>query len=395
MRLPVWYETGLNHSVERGEMSMALNESVASLSLENFLPKDGAAEVSLGELYKALDRLVNTAVSKRNINPNELVRVVDNGKVSWITARQAQRYLESDAQSGDGLREKVERALKGDARILHQELRVLLAIAAGTFENLNDEGLIDEKEEERIRLSIRRRESEISDTFTQLYEVEGRISAARARQPLIAEYENRMGQLLNLQSQGKMDEARELARYLAMEKKKYVLMSHAIEPDVYTAYFHRLNAQKTRKKTLNLQQNLCQKKEGAIGLRIDQLHARMETIENRINLADTTTATDPTQAEIALRAKEELLLANHEIKQASDQLAAVQTETQVLVKQEKEAQMVIEHIATNVLKDQELAIDVESQVKNIEQRRKSQPTKPPEKPKTELRGRMATTERHQ
>ena len=46
MRLPVWYETGLNHSVERGEMSMALNESVASLSLENFLPKDGAAEVS-------------------------------------------------------------------------------------------------------------------------------------------------------------------------------------------------------------------------------------------------------------------------------------------------------------------------------------------------------------
>jgi len=338
---------------------------------------------------------VNTAASKRNINPNELVRVVDNGKVSWISAQQAQLYLQSDAQSTDGLREKVERALKGDARILHQELRVLLAITAGTFENLNAEGLFDEKEQEKIRPSIQRRESEISDTFTQLYEVEGRISSIRARQPLIAEYEERMGRLLNLQSEGRIEEARELARYLATEKKKYVLMSRAIEPDVNTAYFHRLNAQKTRKKTLNLQQNLCQKKEGAIGLRIDQLQTKMETIEDQINRAEMTEATDPTQAEIALRAKEELLLADHEIQEANHQLAAVQTENKVLEKQEKEAQMVIEHIATNVLKDKELAIDVQAQVKDIEQRRRSQPTKPIERPKTEGRGRMATTERHQ
>ena len=372
---------------------MALENDFAALSLENLLPKDGA-EVSLDTLYTSLERLVTQEAAKRNTNPNELVRVVNNGKVTWITAQQAQLYLkaDSDGNEKETLRNNVERALKGEARLLHQELRVLLAITSGTFENLSGQGLIDEKEAERIRPSIRRRESEIGDTFSELYDVENRISMARERQPLIGEYETRMGQLLNFQQEGKMDQARELAQQLAMDKRKYILLSRSMEPDVNTAYFHRLNAQKTRKKTLNLQQTLCMKKEGAIGLRIDNLQSKVQTIEQQLAQAEETQATDAAQAEILHKAKEELVKTDQEIQQANNLLVAVQGETKILKKQEKETDGVIQHIATNVLKDQELTVDVQAQVQNISQRRKSQPAPTP-KPKQSKHIRMATTER--
>ncbi|MFH1740449.1 MAG: hypothetical protein ABIH23_15680 [bacterium] len=373
---------------------MALEDNIGSLSLDNLLPKDGG-DVSLDTLYKALDRLVASEAAKCNVNANDLVRVVHDGEVTWITAQQARLYLQSDSEQQDGqaLRDNVERALKGEARILHQELRVLLAIATGTFQNLQSQGLIDEKESGRIKPSISRREEEIKETFSQLYEVEERIRSARRRQPLIGEYEQRMGQLLNFQSEGKMTEARELAQQLAMDKKKYVLVSRALEPDVKTSYYHRLDAQKTRKKTLNLQQTLCLKKEGAISLHIGQLESQMKTIEEQLDRAQDVQATDSAQAEIVHKAKEQLAKTDEQIQQASSQLEAVKSETQVLQKQEKETDQVIEHIAANVLQEQEFTVDVQSQVKNIEQRRKSQPAAPVSKPKTGSSVRMATSDR--
>lgn len=374
---------------------MIEEDNVGSLSLERL--KGNPGEVSLDRLYEVLDQLITSEAQKQNTSPNELIRVVHNGKVTWVTAQQAGLYLRSDSadEEEEQLRDNVERALKGHAKLLHQELWVLLAIAQGTFKDLRNQGLFESQEARKIEPSLRRREDEIRDTFTQLYEVEGRIAAARERQPLLAEYEARMGQLLNLQQVGKLDEARTLAIQLAAGKKRYVLLSRVLEPDVNTAYFYRLNSQKTKKKILTVQQTMCLKKEGSLGLHIEELQSHMETVKGQMAHAEATMAGDATQAEIISKAQDKLLKTDQEMQQVHGELHAVKAEARVLRKQAKETDMVIEHIATDILKDPSISVDVQSQVRSIEQRRKQQPVKAPSAPKRTGGIRMSTVDRRQ
>ncbi len=373
---------------------MGQEEAIGSLAMEELL-KAGGTDAPLERLYATLNQIVTSETAKRDINPNELVRIVHGGKVTWVTARQAELYLQSDSsdQESQQLRANVERALKGEARIIHQELRVLLALAQGTFRKQADEGLLAKEESERIEPSLRRRDYEISDTFEQLSEVEQRITAARQRQPIIAEYEQRMGKLLNLQQEGKMDEARQVAVQLAADKKKYVLLSRAIEPDVNTSYYYRLGAQKIKKKILNVQQTLCHKQEGALEGQIHDLRSHINEVKQQMADAESSAGTDPTQSEIVEKAQTELEKTSQEIQEAANELQAVRTENKVLQKQEKETEEVIQHVAANVLQDKELAVDVQSQVKSLENRRKLQPQKAPAAKQAGNKIRMATADR--
>jgi len=373
---------------------MGQEETIGSVQMQDLL-KAGGVEASLNRLYATLDQLITSEAAKKDVNPNELVRIVHDGKVTWVTAQQAELYLKSDSSDEENrkLRANVERALKGESRIIHQELRVLLALAQGMFRKQSDEGLLAKEETERIGPSLQRRDYEIKDTFEQLSDVEQRITAARERQPLIADYEQRMGKLLNLQQAGQMDEARKIAAELAADKKKYILLSRALEPDVNTSYYYRLGAQKIKKKILNVHQTFCHKQEGAVDVHINELRSHLHTVQQQMSEAESVAGLDPTQAEIAEKTKTEMEKTTQEIEEASNELQAIRSETKVLQKQEKETQQVIEHVATNVLQNKELAVDVQSQVKNLAARKKIQPRKAPPAQETSSKIRMATADR--
>lgn len=367
---------------------------IASILFEEIAAGD-SGEVPLDQLYEAMDRLVASKAEKLDTNPNQLVRIVHEGKITWMTARQAESYLrsESEDEKEQKLKTHVESALKGEARVLHQELRILLAIAAGTFKDYRSQGLVDDREAQKIEPSLRRREDEISETFTQLCEIESRIATVRKQQPLLADFEKRMGLLLNLQKEGKTDEARELAKQLVQDRKKYMLLTHALEPEVNTGYFHRLNAHKIKKRILNVQRNLCMKKEGVLTLHLDELRSQMQTIREEKTQAEAAESDEePKHADILRKILAQMVKTDQEMQETRGELRAITTETRVLRKQEAQADEVIEHISTNVLQDQDASVDIQAQVRQVQMRRKTQPSKA--EPKKPDGSRMATIQRH-
>lgn len=343
-------------------------------------------ELSLEKLEGLLDRLLEEESAKQNTDPNQLIRIVHEGEVIWVTSAQAKEFLNEATSEGEEakLRMNVERALKGDRRILQQELLLILAFATSTFERYRTDERLSKETIERIEPALSRREQEIGTTFRQLEQVEAKIESYRNRYPILGEYEKRMGELLNAQQKGDIATARNIAVDLAKGKKEYVLMTRALQPDINEAYFHRLQSQKIKKKILNTQQGLVSGRGTNLRIEIADLQQQMKGIKAEAGLGNV----DP------LSARNQLIQARDSIQDRVKELETIVQESKVIAMKEAETDAVISHIAANVLGDTELSVDVEKQVQRVENKRTMTKTHSPSPTRQSKGTGMATSHRH-
>lgn len=341
-------------------------------------------DISIEKLEEMLEKALAAEASKNDVNPNSLVRIVHDGEVIWVTSAQAAEFLQEDSASGDeaSLKKNVERALKGDRKLLRQELRLLLAMARTTFERYREGEKINAKIAERTALALDRRESEINTTFHELDQVETKIEGYRQKQPVIAKYEEQMGELLNAQQEGDLDKARTLAGQLVENKRQYVLLSRALQPDVNESYFNRLEGQKTKKKILGTQQVM-------VSGRGENLKVELKQIQGRYKELGSKQKSDEGNTE---QIQEEMEQTKQAFDERAHELKAVQQESKVIARQEAETDAVVSHIAENVLGDTELAVDMDKQKQQMAQKKSPAKASAAAPPKKKSIG-MATTGR--
>lgn len=338
-------------------------EAIAGVSFDQIFGSDGES-TSFERVEAFLDKVVAVASEQAQQDPNQLVRVVSNGKVTWMTQEQAVDFLKiNDTQQ---MKKDIERALRGELKVIRQELEILIAIAMYTLDHYKTNEILDEKEIQALEPSINRRRRELNDGVSETASSETLLAEKRKRAPVLHEYETNMADFLSSKARGDMQRAAELAKWLEMNKKKYVLLSRSIEPDVRTIYYHRLNLQKTKKRIINTQNELCTSRQ-------DALKVELQTIQSQLNeVHQATVSSESDGMESAVGDLRELSRtdstidmgeAHKMLAEKTNELTALENESKVLEKQSNEVQSVINVIAEDVLKEPGLKDDVSNALK--------------------------------
>ncbi len=334
-------------------------ESIAGFKISNFFGS-GQDSISLEKVEAFLKKAVSVASEHADLAPNQLVRVVNKGQVLWMTQKQAVDFLER--ATDPDIQKEVEKALRGDVKYIRQELEILLAIAFYTLNKYKESEDLKGEDINRIQPSLQRRQKEIADGISQSAESEAILAEKRRRNPVISQYEDKMGDFLDCKAKGDMTKASVLAKELAAQKKQYLLHVRAIEPDVRTIYYHRLNLQKTKKRIINTQSEICSSRRDFLELEVSELRNSLESIQEEMEIAGEE-GFDSAAAQIKkmeLYDPEEI---EKEIEEKTLELDALDAESAILERQEEETSAVINHIAEDVLQEQELKVDM-SEVKH-------------------------------
>lgn len=333
----------------------------------NDLIGEGQESLSMERVESLLSYMTSAISDKANTNPNHLVRVVHDGRVIWMSQKQAIDYLETEEDSTT-LQNSVQKALRGELKIIRQELEILIALARYTLTHFKEMEAINRQEIERFEPSLTRRQNELNEGISRTSESEAILNEKRRRAPLLAEYENLMGEFINAKSAGNQSFAMELAQKLKQKKKQYLLLSRAIEPDVRTIHYHRLNLQKTKKRILNTQNELCSSRKDFLQIEIDQLRNSVGEVQEELDAAQETGLGDASE-EIDRMRVYDLDDAKSQIDEKIGELEALDKETAVLDKQEQQVDCVIQHIQENILQEVEQKMNfdqIKSQGKKID-----------------------------
>ena len=335
---------------------------IAGVSFEEIFG-NSAEGISYDRVEAFLDRVVQFASEQAQLAPNQLVRVVSNGKICWITQEMAAQFLEkSDTEE---VKKDIERALKGDVKFIRQELEILLALAMYTLDQFKKNQSVSAEELEKLEPSLQRRQREINEGISNTTESETLLAEKRKRNPLLEQYEQMMGDFLNSKARGNMTQASDFARQLNNNKKKYLLLTRAIEPDVKTIYYHRLNLQKTKKRILTTQGQLCATRQDTLQMELNQLESKLQNVQDSVDTAEGI-ALDAAAVEINKYELYDLESAKKELEAKSTELSALEKESSAIKKQEQEVQSVIDHIAENVLQEPDLKADIDNVIKTTQ-----------------------------
>lgn len=314
--------------------------------------------VSIGKVEAFLDRLAGVAAEEARTSPNRLIKIVHGSQVIWMTQLQAAEFMEEDLNSR--LQDDVEKALKGDLKFVRQELEILYAVLVYAFKQYKEQNEIAEKDISRIEPTLNRRKMEIQSAVSQTAEYEARITEKRRKNPLLNEYEELMGQFLNEKNKENSQNLVDLARKLMEYKKKYLLLARSLEPDVKAAYFQRLNLQKTKKKLLSAQSELCSCRSDVIEFEIKELQESLHDIHHTLERAQA-----ESEQSVSLSMGRDSLFdiegTKNRIMDKSNELSAVEMEKAAIQKQEAAVDMVIEHISTNILQETDEKVQIKQQ----------------------------------
>ncbi len=297
-------------------------------------------EITPDRLNRFLDEILDDVHKKTNRSPDELVRIVERGRVSWMTTAEAEKVLqENESEQQESLKKSIQYAMRGDSHVLEQEIRILFMLAAGSLKKYQAQRLIPQEEIDRAEPQLIRIGRQINFQLNELRAVEQRIQEVRSKNPILERFEHGMGKLINFQKQGNTHEATKLAMELSSLKKKYVLISKGLTGDINLSYKNRMEVQRSKKSVLSWQRYLYAQREGVLH---SELQASKKTIENiKFLLAKE-------EGEKKDYYQNELQDSVEKAGQGQKELLAVQKGQAILKKQEDETDAVIEHIQGTV-----------------------------------------------
>lgn len=297
-------------------------------------------DVSMSKLEGFLDQFVSDLLKRNSHNPNHLVRIVDRGTIRWITTEEAESYLHADDHDQDAqLQKNIQQAIRGDSRILDQEIRILFLLANNTLKQYRTNQLIPESEVQRLEPTIIRLGRQVNFLLGQLREIERRMRELRIKYPILDEFERKMGMLLNLQKEGNRQAAAAIANQLATMKHTYVRLSRALKSDIDDGVRLRLNLQRQKKSILSAHRYLVAQRVGILQTETQDLRANVENLKVLLRRSD---EERKSTVERSLAFKSDQLVTKEQ------ELGVVQKEHGIIKKKEDETARVISQIEKTI-----------------------------------------------
>ncbi len=344
-------------------MNTQANGCIAKISFHDLF-RDECENASLSKLNDFLTKIVDLSSETHGVSSAALVKIIHNNDLIWLTQQQADQYLQTNRYHDQeaSLRKAVEKALKGESKCIKQELQVLMTMAELTMEQCRNDPYIDQIEVRRLVPQLKRSQNEIDQAVEDIERLEDHIADTRKSQPQIVNYEKKVGELLEHKHNGQWDKARQIARELEKKKTQYLLNCRAIEPDLNSINYRRLDLQKVKKRLLSIHRYLCAQKVDGLEIEINELRKRMKTLQLKPVDRIPAEANEPS----FMYEMKEL---SERIEHDEELLTTVSSQDRLFKTQESSTQSVITEIACNVLKQPE--IDITEQLAGLNARQKT------------------------
>jgi hypothetical protein len=344
-------------------MATQAKECVATVSFHDLFG-DNDERVSLDKLNHFLSNIVDLSSETHGVSSAALVRIVHNDELIWLTQEQADTYLQDHSYKGKdaSLKKAVEKALKGESKFIKQELQVLMTMAELTMEQCRKDPSLDQVEVRRLIPQLKRSQLEIDNALNDIDDLEKRIAETRGSQPQIVSYEKKVGKLLEHKQKGQWDDAKKIASELEKKKNQYLLSCRAIEPDLTSINFRRLDLQKVKKRLLSIHCYLCAQKLDGLEMEINELRKRMKSLQGQPGDFDSPRDSELESNSFEKKKISELLEYDQTL------VTTISREDKLFKKQESDTQSVITEIACNILKKPEL--DISEQIADLSAKQK-------------------------
>jgi len=297
-------------------------------------------DVSIEKLESFLEEVVSDSFKDSAASPDELVRVVGQNGIQWMTAEEAEAYARSSSENQDEtLKQNLHHAMRSDSRVLAQELRIVFLLANSTLNKYRDQKLIPIGEVQRTEPLLTRLSRQVSFELGALREVEDRMKEVRQKHPVLAEFEKKMGLLLKFQKNGDSNKAIVVAKELAAIKNTYVRISRGLTSDTNESTSHRIDLQRQKKSIISCHKYLAAQREGVLQTEIQDLR---ESVKSLKAVLAKSADHEKERYEVTLNHSETQLDKNE------TELNVVQKERTILEIKEKETEALITKMETTV-----------------------------------------------
>lgn len=355
----------------------------------SFTPK-----LSYEQLVHTLLAVQTQQVQQRNLPATQLIRVVNDGTVQWMTAGEAQAILSRHDGASEALERSIQDALSGDRETLTIELRLMIASTFVQIQEYRESNKVEQTELKRVEPQLVRIGRYVNGKLQNLDEIETKITQTREANPIFNEFETLMGKMLISQREGRLDEAQNLAQKLAGLKQRYVILGRGLNYVTNQAYGLRNDLQRSKRNIISTQRYLSAQRRIKIASEINQLKTELASLVQ----GDIKAALIGPNGQKIKEIRTKLL-------DVKEEASTLKTASEFYARQQKETEAVLDHIANHVLKktdatqpEFELTADVPSPPvqETAPQIQTTVSPEPPAMPK-ETRSsshRMATATRH-
>ena len=235
-----------------------------TISFQNiFVPQ--SEKLSIEQFGDFLESVVAKTFKGAEYSPHELTPVVEDGAIHWLDVLQAEAVLHRKVNTQkETIKSSVRSSLKNHPKILGKELKVLVVLAFSTLKRYKSKYQIPEGEINRAKAQLDRVSHQVSNLLKELRIREERIQETRDKTPFIQEFEQKMAELLNLQKEGRTDEATQLAIELTRSKKRYLVLSRGLSTDIAAGNRLRLKLENQKRIVLNWRLHLIAQRESIL-----------------------------------------------------------------------------------------------------------------------------------
>ncbi len=244
-----------------------------SVSFDDILGSN-PEEITLDRLENFFNQIIRSSSQKSNLS--QFVRVVEADRIYWMTAEEADTFLRHSAQQTHP--DPIQQVLRSDYHILGKEIKVFLLLISDAVKQYRADRSIPEVELNRIEPIIIRYGRQIRYQLKQCHQIQERINETRNRNPILNEFEQKMGDLLANQKKGNHEAAASIAHELAGMKHRYVRLSQLLKSDLNDAKKLRIEIHRLKKNIISTHRYLAAQREGVLESEIQNLQENVASL---------------------------------------------------------------------------------------------------------------------
>ncbi len=205
---------------------------VESFAMDDIYSGEG---VDMGALQQKLDHLLDVDDEVKESKPTRMVRAYVNGQAVWLTIEQANLYLALQSHKNieiQALQMAIRRAMKGNVRLLRQEMLVILAIAFSGINKYIKAAHTDPQKARDAEKELRDAWEGVKELIVEITSAEDRLKNRRDNNPQIEAFENLFGEFLNARQKKNLADVERLRRELVELRDSYLVFTEMMKADM-------------------------------------------------------------------------------------------------------------------------------------------------------------------
>lgn len=255
---------------------------VGAISIDDVFKDE---DIDLDRLSEKLDQLIELDCEKRDASPNDLIRIVHNGEVMWLSHEQAEVFLNGPSSPDSEkrlLQMNVRRALKGNTRVLRQEMQTLIAMGLSSLQNYIENDEVDPQQAQRVEQQLRRKWQDVSQLIVGITSSEDNMRDLRKKNPQLDAFESLLGEFVNARAKGDKTKSEKLQNELVKLQRTYLIMARVLEPDTKVLQQNRLDLQQSKKFILSIQKEMAASKRDVLKMEVKRLTKHLRVLKKEL-----------------------------------------------------------------------------------------------------------------